>query len=601
MSKVKSKNTSYVKNKNNPLFIFVSSLAVIISFIYSYKLKWLGDDIFIGFRYVQNFLNGNGMVYNAGERVEGYTDFLWIILISLFSWLKLSPLITVQFLGILSSLGTLIIFSIITHKLNNQKNHFIVPFIGLSLALNYDYNVWATSGLETAFFGFLLSAAFYSYFFSTYKEVKKIFFLGLFLCLAMLTRPDAILILALSNILLLVQQIMRRVKTTNIISKIFYLNFACVLIYIPYFIWRFQYYGFLFPNTYYDKLGYESMFSKGFYYIWLYFEIHFVSFLLIILPPIALIPFLRKKFVHQPYVNENNNLNPAYITSLLFVFVYLLGFVAKVGGDFMFARFIIPTAPFICFIIYFSLLKIISGKNLNKILIVLLCLSFIETKLRFNFFKGHDENGNKIIAVSGDVADERDVHVNFAPIEIETRIGKQVHVAFDGIDAKLLIAGGQACFGYYSNFSYCQEMHGLTDTLIAHSTVTSRGRIGHEKQGKLEYFQKKGIDFLFNRDLPSNDTYQHASLILPPFDIDLGIITYKTDLMNKVKERFGSNIQFTDFPTYLDNYIIKKLPIISHNDLKKDFDKFSLYYFQHNEDKIRENQFLNVLDNYIEK
>ncbi|MFA5135580.1 MAG: hypothetical protein WC505_07400 [Patescibacteria group bacterium] len=45
--------------------------------------KWIPDDIFITYRYAENFSNGNGLVFNAGECTEGYTTFLWTILISL--------------------------------------------------------------------------------------------------------------------------------------------------------------------------------------------------------------------------------------------------------------------------------------------------------------------------------------------------------------------------------------------------------------------------------------------------------------------------------------------------------------------------------------
>lgn len=599
MSKVNSKTKP--KQNNRLLFISISFMAIFISLIYSIKLRWLGDDIFIGFRYIQNFLDGHGLVYNVGERVEGYTDFLWIMLISFFTWLKVDPLFSVQALGILSSIGTLILFSIITYKLTNQSKNFIVPFISLSLALNYDYNVWATSGLETSFFCFLLSTAFYIYFFSSLSEKRKKIFAGLFLCLALLTRPETILIITLANMLILAQQIKSRIKISKIISDILLFNLCIILIYIPYYIWRYRYYGFPFPNTYYDKLGYESMFSKGFYYLWLYFGAHFVSFLILFLPPFILIPFLKKKFNTINNVRELENWNSAFITSVLFVFVYLIGFVAKVGGDFMQARFIIPVSPFIGFIIYYSLLKIVNEKKLNLILVILLCLSFFETKIRFQFFKGYDENGNKLIAINGDVADERDFYINYVPIDIQIKFGKTIHRAFEGIDAKILIEGGQACFGYFANFNYCQEKHGLTDTLIAHSAVKDRGRIGHEKKGTLEYFQNKGINFVFFSAENPLDSFSAATIFLPPYEVKMTIISYNIDIMNKIKERYGADFHFTDFPAYLDDYIKNDLPIKSHESLKKDYDKFNLYYFKHNNDIERENQFSNTLNRISKK
>lgn len=44
------------------------------------------DDAYISFQYARQFFSGNGLVFNVGERVEGYTNFLWIVLIAPFLW-----------------------------------------------------------------------------------------------------------------------------------------------------------------------------------------------------------------------------------------------------------------------------------------------------------------------------------------------------------------------------------------------------------------------------------------------------------------------------------------------------------------------------------
>jgi hypothetical protein len=40
---------------------------------------WLDDDMMISMRYARNLAHGNGLVWNVGERVEGYTNFLWTL------------------------------------------------------------------------------------------------------------------------------------------------------------------------------------------------------------------------------------------------------------------------------------------------------------------------------------------------------------------------------------------------------------------------------------------------------------------------------------------------------------------------------------------
>ena len=57
------------------------------------SVAWfLTDDAFISFRYVRNLLEGHGLVFNPGEYVEGYTNFLWILeLAALWGLLRLAP------------------------------------------------------------------------------------------------------------------------------------------------------------------------------------------------------------------------------------------------------------------------------------------------------------------------------------------------------------------------------------------------------------------------------------------------------------------------------------------------------------------------------
>src|SRR6185503_15249276 len=63
---------------------------------YARLWNYLIDDVFISVRYASHLAHGDGLVYNAGERVEGYTNFLWTLLlvpslafpIDLIGWIK---------------------------------------------------------------------------------------------------------------------------------------------------------------------------------------------------------------------------------------------------------------------------------------------------------------------------------------------------------------------------------------------------------------------------------------------------------------------------------------------------------------------------------
>ena len=49
----------------------------------AWYLRFFVDDAFIAFRYAENWANGLGPVYHAGELVEGYSDLAWVCLLSL--------------------------------------------------------------------------------------------------------------------------------------------------------------------------------------------------------------------------------------------------------------------------------------------------------------------------------------------------------------------------------------------------------------------------------------------------------------------------------------------------------------------------------------
>src|SRR5512146_1096673 len=63
---------------------------------------YLLDDTFISLAYARNLVEGHGLVYHAGERVEGYTNFLWTVMLALPAALPggLVPLVKVMSAGL---------------------------------------------------------------------------------------------------------------------------------------------------------------------------------------------------------------------------------------------------------------------------------------------------------------------------------------------------------------------------------------------------------------------------------------------------------------------------------------------------------------------
>ena len=66
--------------QRSPLFLISLCLPWLVLLGWLAAVAWfLCDDAFISFRYVRNLLEGHGLVFNPGEYVEGYTNFLWVL------------------------------------------------------------------------------------------------------------------------------------------------------------------------------------------------------------------------------------------------------------------------------------------------------------------------------------------------------------------------------------------------------------------------------------------------------------------------------------------------------------------------------------------
>ena len=61
-----------------------TAAAAIVFLIVLLRTAWLGEDAFITFRTVDNFVNGYGLTWNTTERVQGFTNPLWMFLVSFF-------------------------------------------------------------------------------------------------------------------------------------------------------------------------------------------------------------------------------------------------------------------------------------------------------------------------------------------------------------------------------------------------------------------------------------------------------------------------------------------------------------------------------------
>lgn len=149
----------------------------------------LTDDAFISLRYLANLLAGHGLVYNPGERVWGYTNFLWIALLAPPVALGLDPLACARGLGLLASLAVLLlVLAGLPAEPGRQRWN---PGGAWLLATSGPFLLQALGGLETSLFTLLVLG-------TLALELRgRPLAAGLGCALATLARPEGVLLFAL--------------------------------------------------------------------------------------------------------------------------------------------------------------------------------------------------------------------------------------------------------------------------------------------------------------------------------------------------------------------------------------------------------------------
>ena len=233
-------------------FIFQSSFIT----INGERYFCLFDDAMISMRYAWNLSHGNGIVFNPGELVEGYTNFLMVMGMSIFTGLfndKMAVL-GVQIFGIFIVLAIGRLTVAIVRKVLSKKTAEDVGFpIYVLILLYYPLSYWSLMGMETGLLTLLVLLAFY--FIITYRdsrEIKHLIFSGAFLGLAGITRLDIIILSIPLALYLVLLEAKNGFKKT--FSALLVIGFSCAIFPLGNFIFRYFYYGQLLPNTYYLKL-----------------------------------------------------------------------------------------------------------------------------------------------------------------------------------------------------------------------------------------------------------------------------------------------------------------------------------------------------------
>jgi arabinofuranosyltransferase len=484
-------------------------LLISIFVLHSLSVRYSSDDGYIAFQYVKNLLNGDGLVYNPGERVEGYNNFLWIVLLAGVSWL----LPTAKLLYIADAIG--IGFGALTILLVCRFSRMVRPNLGLLgllagafLAVHSGLAAWAMGGLETTLYAFLVFAASYAYVY--YLKTKRNYFaVPILFALAVLTRPDALLFFGVTMVH---AAFMDKLNGGRLLNRTV-LGWALVFlaIFLPYYLWRYSYYGYPLPNTFYVKLGGSGVdkYFRGAHYLRDYLKLY-GAFSLILL-------FRKKRQVWVDYF-------------ALLVGVYLL-YLISIGGDGLaFFRFVTYIAPLIYVLVqegfvdlYERAKRVASFSAALKIVLALgmfLSLGFTmrETVLpmlfesRMRWYEPHSQlyfpgaGQRQYLWFDNYFVDRQAIAANW--LEANTQPGT------------LVASTPAGSIAYHLKNHKVIDMLGLNDEHIAHMRAEhlGSGRAGHEK-GDGKYVLSRAPDYILMGNVavlpfPLDETSMARKLIL---------------------------------------------------------------------------------------
>ena len=116
---------------------------------------WISDDAQITFRQILNFINGDGITFNFGERVQAFSHPLWFILLSGIVAVTRELYVTVSLVSILISTLAILLYFRLEKQLTRDKLPYISPIF--FLIFSWAFCDYMTSGLENTLSFLLVS------------------------------------------------------------------------------------------------------------------------------------------------------------------------------------------------------------------------------------------------------------------------------------------------------------------------------------------------------------------------------------------------------------------------------------------------------------
>ena len=469
-----------------------------------YRFRFVTDDAYISFRYARNLIDGLGLRFNPGAHlpVEGYSNFLWIMLCSVFEFFRMD--ITLWPSLVSFACGSVLLWLVFDTLRRRLEIHPLVAGLAtLSLGCFPPFALWSTGGLATMPFALLVFITFERLVLR--RGAPDGIGAGIAGLLLALIRLEGIAWVAVLLILTLISRRLageRKMRPLIVCGLIVGVGFAI------YFAWRYWYYQMPLPNTAYAKANLDALrLTRGLMYV--------VSFALVFVTPILILPgsilALRLK----------------RIVLGLPVATMAWGFSAYavlVTGDFMvMGRFLIPGLAFATILLAWMLSDLWAAGWFRRVATVLAALLVIAIGL----LPGWDQH-----LIPAEIRAKYRFRHNSEEFKSEyaqwraqmdnTETWKQRGKALRYYAARRnfpepypsYIAGAIGANGYYSDL-FIFDRHGLVIPDISHRPFEPEAPLrspGHDKQVPKEYFLKDRPTIYFATVVTENDPRVFAGI-----------------------------------------------------------------------------------------
>jgi len=491
------------------------AIAAVVLVVHSLAYNFVTDDAYISFVFSRNLAEHGELVFNLGDPVEGYTNFLWTVILGVGMLVGIPPELSSRVLGTACALGTLVlVVRLVGHALGRTRSPW-AALPALLLASSSGFACWSSGGLETQLFTLLVTGALEAVVAAS-ERPRAIRRAGSLLALAAMTRPEGLLVAAVLGTIWIAHRVLLYLAARRgteparfpirdeLIAAAWFLG-----LWAPWFAWRWWYYGWPFPNTYYVKAAgpwadahtaapkmASQMIDNGLYYLWVWVKQTRLLYAL----PLAAIGLV----VARPRT-------PRFVLTsacALLALVYL-PYTVSVGGDFMgLHRFIMPMFVVAALAVTLGLEAVVRliadthGREprpgpvdgvrlrdvLGGVLATALVASFALTQYELtrasvrwgNFGNDHGIDTPAFLIVY---------------TEDRAKIGRAMAPCFRPEDFS--IVGGAGAQPYYGRMRAI-DVFGLVSDRVAHEEPRIRPRAGHTKFGSDRLLAEYDPTFVFS-------------------------------------------------------------------------------------------------------